>query len=64
MKEVIIMEEAYVRSSVQMRRDPREHTESEEISGKTRKNVKCYKQCMEDPWDLKDETTCASVCGV
>ncbi|HTY25159.1 MAG TPA: hypothetical protein VMC85_18655 [Desulfomonilaceae bacterium] len=58
------MEEAYVSSSVRMRGDPREHIESEEISGKSRKRVECYKQCMEDPWDLKDETTCASVCGV
>ena len=27
------------------------------------KGYDCYGQCMEDPWDLKGESICSSVCG-
>jgi len=38
--------------------------ESKETFGSDSTKYECYVQCMNDPWDLKGEFTCASVCGI
>ena len=35
-----------------------------ETSGSNQTKYDCYKRCMDDPWEMKGESVCASVCGV
>jgi len=40
------------------------HTGSKETSGDEGMRYKCFKRCMNDPWEMKGESVCASVCGL
>ncbi|MGB6065900.1 MAG: hypothetical protein WBG50_13950 [Desulfomonilaceae bacterium] len=42
----------------------RDSREVKAASGSDQTKFDCYKQCMDDPWDMKGESVCASACGV
>jgi hypothetical protein len=61
--EVMIMEESNV-----LREGASETSsgfaEAEEKSRDERTRGDCFRQCMDDPWDMKGESVCASACGL
>jgi hypothetical protein len=37
---------------------------TKETPGSERTGYRCFEQCMNDPWEMKGESVCSSVCGL
>lgn len=61
--EVITMEEAYVSRSRGISRESLEYADIKETFEGDERKSDCYTQCVNDAWDLRDESLCSSACG-
>ncbi len=61
--EVIAMKEINLgrRNKSRKLREPRK---IKAASGRKQTKFDCYRHCMDDPWEMKGESVCASACGV
>jgi hypothetical protein len=56
------MQEAYVSHPGSMSEETLEYMKKQEPFRGKQKELDCYKKCVDDAWDLKDEKICSSVC--
>jgi hypothetical protein len=57
------MEEVDVRQK-DMSGTSQEFSDMKESFGREKTVYECYEQCMNDAWDMKSESVCASVCSI
>ena len=62
--EVMTMQEAYVSRPRGLSKDSVEFERSKEAFKGEEKRIECFRQCLDDAWDLRDEKACISVCQV
>jgi hypothetical protein len=57
------MEETGVRRE-SMSGEAMEYGETTGSFGRETQGLDCYRQCMDDAWDLQGESLCSEVCGI
>lgn len=57
------MQEGYASRPRGMSRESMEYERLKETSEGDENKVECYRQCVEDAWDLRHESICKSVCN-
>ncbi len=57
------MQEAYTSRPRAMSEDTLEFMKKQEPFRGKAKELDCYRECVDDGWDLKNEKTRSSVCG-
>ncbi|MEW6533321.1 MAG: hypothetical protein AB1473_20990 [Thermodesulfobacteriota bacterium] len=58
------MQEAYVSRPRGLPKDSLEYERIKETFKGEEKRMDCFRQCIDDAWDLRDEKACVSVCQV
>jgi len=58
------MREVYVSRNRPVPQDSLEYGQIREIFKGDQKRFECYTACMNEVWDLRDESVCASTCAL
>ncbi len=58
------MQEAYVSRPGSLSEKTLEFMKKQEPFRGKERELDCYKKCIDDAWDLRDEKTCSSACGL
>jgi hypothetical protein len=57
------MQEAYTNGARAMSKETLEFMKKQEPFRGKERELDCYKECIDDAWELRDGKTCSSVCG-